>query len=215
MAWCANRWFRIVCALNTTNLTTLYPIRSYRARGAAPPPFTILEAARASIASPERFLPVAVGTGHRKVTLVDATTGFANPTKELLQEAQRVFGEDAKVATVVSIGSGKGTTLNVSEGDDENALVEALKRVALNTEATHAELETRLHDAFIYFRFNVDQDLDYGMDASVLHSHTSAYLEKASISRHLDEAMKSIQNRPKGMTIKELSEYSSSLWNFV
>jgi hypothetical protein len=207
MLWCADRWFRIVCALNTTNLTALYPIRSYRARGAAPPPFTILEAARACIASPERFLPVTVGSGHRRVTLVDATSGFANPTKELLQEAQRVFGEDANVATVVSIGSGKCMTSKVSEGNDENALVEALKRVALNTETTHAELETRLQDTFIYFRFNVDKDLDCGMDTSVLNSHTSAYLEKASISRRLDEAIKSIQNRPKGMTIKELSEY--------
>jgi hypothetical protein len=208
MSGYANRWFRVVCALNTTNLTALYPIRSYRARGAAPPPFTILEAARACIASPDRFLPVTVGTGHREVTLVDATSGFANPTKELLQEAQRVFGEESNVATIVSIGSGKFTITKMSEGDDENALVEALKRVSLNTETTHAELETRLHDSFIYFRFNVDQDLDCGMRASVLQSHTSTYLEKVGISKRLDEAIKSIHNRPKGMTIKDLSEYS-------
>jgi hypothetical protein len=139
----------MVCTLSTANLTTLYPIRSYRARGTPPPPLTILQAARACIAAPDRFLPVTIGTGHRKVTLIDATTGFANPTKELLQEAQRIFGEDANVATIVSIGSGKFKASKVSKGDDENALVEALKQVALNTETTHGELEARLHDTFI------------------------------------------------------------------
>jgi hypothetical protein len=207
----ANPRLRIVCTLSTADLTTLYPIRSYRVRGASPPPFTILDAAHACIASPERFLPVTVDSGHRKVTLVDATSGFANPTKELLQEAQRVFGEDSKVATIISIGSGRCKTLNVLEGDDENALEAELKRVALNTEATHAELEARLQDAFIYFRFNVDLDLEYGMDASMVRWHTSAYLEKASIRQRLDEATKSIQNQPKGMTTKELSEYPISL----
>jgi len=195
----------MVCTLSTANLNTLYLIRSYRARGAPPPPFTILQVARACVAAPDRFLPVAIGTGHRKVTLMDATTGFANPAKELLQEAQRVFGEDANVATIVSIGSGKVKALNVSKGDDEDALVEALKRVALNTEATHAELEARLHDAFVYFRFNVDQDLDHGVGASVVHSYTSTYLEKPGISRRLDEVMRSIHTKPKGVSLKELS----------
>jgi hypothetical protein len=195
----------MVCTLSTANLTTLYPIRSYRARGAPPPPFTILQAARACIAAPDRFLPVTIGIGHRKVTLIDATTGFANPAKELLQEAQRVFGEDANVATIVSIGSGKVKITKMSKGDDENALVEALKRVALNTETTHAELEARLHDAFVYFRFNVDHDLDDGMEASVVHSHTSTYLEETLISRRLDEAMRSIHTRPKGVLLKDLS----------
>ena len=111
----------MVCVLSTANLTTLYPIRSYRARGAPPPPFTILQVARACVAAPDRFLPVTIGTGHRKVTLIDATTGFANPAKELLQEAQRVFGEDAKVATIVSIGSGKVKVTKMSKGDDEES----------------------------------------------------------------------------------------------
>jgi hypothetical protein len=196
----------MVCTLSTANLTTLYPIRSYRTRGAPPPSLTILQAARACIAAPDRFLAVTIGTGHRKVTLIDATTGFANPTKELLQEAQRVFGEDANVTTIISIGSGKVKASKVSEGDDENALVEALKRVALNTETTHAELEGRLYDTFIYFRFNVDQDFENGMDASVVHSYTSTYLEKAVVGRRLDESMQSIHIRPKGVVLKELSE---------
>ena len=197
---------RMVCTLSTADLTVLYPIHSYRTRGAPPMSLTILQAARACVAAPDRFLPVTIGTGHRKVTLIDATTGFANPTKELLQEAQRVFGEDANMATIVSIGSGEVKASKLSKGDDENALVEALKRVALNTETTHGELEGRLHDTFIYFRFNVDHGFEDVMDASLVHSYTSIYLKKAGVNRRLDEAMQSMHSRPKGAALKELSE---------
>jgi hypothetical protein len=200
----------MVCTLSTDNLTALYPIRSYRVRGAPAPPFTILQTARACIAAPDRFLPVTIGTDHRKITLIDATTGFANPAKELLQEAQRVFGEDTNVATIVSIGSGEVETSKVPDGDDDDALVEALQRVRLTTEPTHAELEARLHDTFIYFRFKVDRDFEGGMDASLLHSYTSTYLQKVEVSRRLDEAMKSIHARPKGVVLKELSEWCIS-----
>jgi hypothetical protein len=203
---------RMVCTLSTVNLTALYPIRSYRIRGAPAPPFTILQVARACVAAPDRFLPVTIGTDHRKVTLIDATTGFANPAKELLLEAQRIFGEDTNVATIISVGSGEVKTSKASFGDDENALVEALKQVGLNTETTHGELEARLHDAFIYFRFNVNQDFEDGMDTSSVHSYTSIYLEKAGVSRRLDEAMQSFHVRPKGVTLKELSEYILNLF---
>jgi hypothetical protein len=44
------------------------------------------------------------------------------------------------------------------------------------------------------------------MDASLAHSYTSTYLEKAGVGRRLDEAMQSIHSRPKGLVLKELSE---------
>ena len=40
--------------------------------------------------------------------LTDAMVGYVNPAKELLREAQDLFGEDAEVAGIVSTGAGKG-----------------------------------------------------------------------------------------------------------
>jgi len=89
------------------------------------------------------------------VTLIDAMAGYPNPTRELLKEAQQIFGEDAKVATVISIGSGKKRPSNLSARDDQHTLMEAVKDAVINAEITHEELKTRLRETHLYFRFNV------------------------------------------------------------
>jgi len=132
--------------------------------------------------------------------------GYPNPTRELLKEAQQIFGEDAKVATVISIGSGKKKASNLSAGDDQNALVEAVKDTVINAEITHEELETRLNEAHLYFRFNVPHDFGSQVDSSEIYSHTATYLREADTNKRLNEAIKSIQNRSGGMTLKELSK---------
>jgi len=119
-----------VCTLVRTDyLSTLYPIRSYRTRGGPAPWYTILQAACASVAFPDRFLPVTLGFGHTRVILVDATVGYANPTKELLLEAQEVFGKEAQVSAIVSIGSGRDTPSKLAERHEENGMMAALMQV--------------------------------------------------------------------------------------
>jgi hypothetical protein len=139
------------------------------------------------------------------MTLIDAMANYPNPTRELLQEAQRVFGEDSKVATVISIGSGKKKAANILAGDDQNALVEAVKDAIINTEITHEELETRLNEAHLYFRFNVPHDIGSRVDSSGIYSHTATYLGEADTNKRLNEAIKSMRNRSGGITLKELS----------
>jgi hypothetical protein len=169
--------------------------------------------------------------------LVDAMVGYANPTKELLLEAQEVFGEEAHVSAIVSIGSGKDTSSKPAERHEENGMVAALMQViyfvlfiillgyggkdnasrttptasALNQvsrsgESTHAELERRLHDAFIYYRLNVEQSLVGLKNAPRIYSFTQVYLKKADIDSRLNELVKAIQAQPKGKTLKELSK---------
>jgi hypothetical protein len=148
---------------------------------------------------------VAIGKDDRKVTLIDAMANYPNPTRELLQEAQRVFGEDAKVATVISIGLGKKKASNLSAGDNQNGLVEAVKHTAINAEITHEELETRLHEAHLYFRFNIPHDLGSRADSSEISSHTATYLGKADTNKRLNDAIKSMRNRSGEVTLKDLS----------
>jgi hypothetical protein len=226
-----------VCTLCTDDLSTLYPIRSYPSRGAPAPPCTILQAACASVAFPDRFLPVTLGSGHRRVILVDATVGYANPTKDLLLEAQEVFGEDAHVSAIVSIGSGKHAVSKPAERHEENGMMAALMQVinfvlfllllgyrgkdnasqttppkiildqvSRDGEPTHAELQHRLREAFIYYRLNVDQNLAGLTDASRIYSLTQVYMKKPDINGQLNDVVKAIQTRPNGKTLKELSK---------
>ena len=162
-----------------------------------------MEAACACISSPDKFLPVSIGTGHRQVTLVDALTVAANPGKELLREAQRVFGEEAEVATILSIGAGKGDVWGVST-TSSSEMREAMKRAMMSCEPVHEELYVRLRQTSSYFRLNVDRGSGPQMELS--SANVSAYLEEGGVSDRVDDAIRSIHGRPMGAKLKDLSE---------
>jgi hypothetical protein len=130
--------------------------------------------------------------------------GCANPAKELLREAQDLFGEDAEVATIVSIGAGK-VNYSVAFKDREERIREGLKRGSAMCEQVHEDLQGRLEETNIYYRFNVEQEL--GVDPEVVLAHVSAYLREKTISTRMDNAVRSIQNFPTGVKLKDISEY--------
>jgi hypothetical protein len=195
-----------VCTSNASNLSIVHPLRSYRTRSAQITPCTILEAACACVAFPDTFLPVSIGSGHRQVTLVDGLAVAANPGKELLREARRVFGDDAEVATIVSIGAGKGDVWSVSTTSGSE-LTEMVKRATTSCEPVHEELYARLRQTSIYFRFNVDRGSGPRMELS--SASVSAYLEEGVVNDRVDDAIKSIHCRPKGVKLKDISKYGS------
>jgi hypothetical protein len=158
------------------------------------------------VASPDTFLPVNIGVGHKQVTLVDGLAIAANPGKELLREAQRVFGDDAEASTILSIGAGKGDVWDLSIASSSE-LREAVKRATTSCEPVHEELYSRLRQTLIYFRLNVERGSGPEMELS--SANVSAYLEEGVISDRVDEAMKSIHLRRIGVKLKDISEYES------
>jgi hypothetical protein len=133
-------------------------------------------------------------------------TGYANPTKELLQEAQRVFDEDAEVASVVSLGAGKGQVLSVSGTGGEGGLMDAMAKMGLDSEQTHKEVDGRLHQSSVYFRLNVEHGLTGHTNASTVHAHTLAYMQEGDTDRLLNDVVKCITIRQKGSTLKDISK---------
>ena len=194
---------RIVCTSNTANVSVVHPIRSYRTRGALSPSCTVLQAACACVASPDTFHPVTIGVGHRRAVLINAMVACANPTKELLGEAQDVFGEDAEVASIVSIGAGKRIIRVVFEDGGEMGIGEGLRRIA-TCEQVHDDLQGRLEETNIYYRFNVEQELS--VDPGVVLAHVSAYLREKATSGRVDRGIKSIQYHPTGVKLKDISK---------
>jgi hypothetical protein len=160
------------------------------------------------VAYSDTFLPVRIGTGHKQVALIDALTIAANPGKELLREAQRAFGDDAEVSTILSIGSGKGDVWGVLT-TSSSEMREAVKRATMSCEPVHEELYSRLRQTSIYFRLNVDRGSGPQMQLS--SSAISAYLEEGVVSDRLDDVIKSIRVRPTGVKLKDISEYESML----
>jgi hypothetical protein len=195
-----------VCTSNTSNLSIVHPIRSYRTRSAQSAPCTVLEVACACVAYPDTFAPVSIGRGHKQVTLVDGLAVAANPGKELLREAQRVFGDTAEVATILSIGAGKGDVWSLSM-TSESELRQAMKQAMTSCEPVHQELYARLRETSIYFRLNVERGS--GPQIELSSSSVSAYLEDGAVSDRVDEVIKSIHHRPKGVKLKDISEHGS------
>lgn len=194
----------IICVANTVNVSVVHLIRSYPIRGTRPSPCTILEAACACVAFTDRFLPVVIGTGHRKMELVDAVAGYANPTKELFKEAQKIFGEEAEVAMILSVGVGRWNVQVTSDQGRGVHLNEALKQGAIGSEQIHEDLQIRLLQTGIYFRFNIERELDNRLDAIL--SHISTYLGEAVTSSRLDDAIRRIQIRPSGTRLRDISK---------
>jgi hypothetical protein len=151
------------------------------------------------------FLPISIGSGYKQVTLIDALTIAANPSKELLREAQQVFGEEGEVSTIVSLGAGRGNVWSMSEtSTTSTAMTEAVRKVMISGEPVHEELYARFQATGIYFRLNVERGSVPQME--LCSASVSAYLGEGVVSNRLDSAIKSIHNRPTGVNFKDLSK---------
>ncbi|CAG7846115.1 SubName: Full=Uncharacterized protein {ECO:0000313/EMBL:CCA66819.1} [Serendipita indica DSM 11827] len=196
-----------ICALNEANVSRCQLVRSYRTRGMSPPKCTILDAANISIASARSYSPVTLGTEHNKVALTEALVGCANPIKELLREAKVQFGESARVATVLSLGSGKADILKTSQANP--SLFQAIRQMTLDTERTHEDIAQQLQEAYIYFRLNVEHGLGFVIESGAIEAHVQAYLGENSTSQAIDGLINSIQQRKPGPSLKELTSVTT------
>jgi hypothetical protein len=199
-----------VCVLDSLNSVSCQFIRSYSTRGINTPDCTILQAACATIASPEAYEPVIIGDEDDQYTYMNAMTGYANPTNEVLKEAEKVFGKNAVVANLVSVGSGK---LEIRQQQDTvimTQLSDLLKRAVTDTERVHNDIYNRFQDLGIYFRFNAEGILPVtNSTQNTTRIQTAAYLEDAPNSHRLDRAVASIRERKEVKSLKDLSTISS------
>jgi hypothetical protein len=174
------------------------------------PNATVLHAACATIASPDAYDPVMVGEKDDASSYIDAMAGYANPTNEMIKEAEKVFGRDAIVATILSIGSGKLDLRQQPNSSTGLQLTTVLKRAVLDTERVHNDIQARFQDLGIYYRFNADSILPlYESIDGTTRIHTTTYIEEATTSQKMDAAVNSVQERRGVKPIKELSTLSS------
>ena len=140
-----------------------------------------------------------------RAKLIDAIVGCANPTMELLREAQDLFGKDAEVANTISIGAGKGNVRVVFEDGREVGISEGLKRGIAMCEQVHEDLQTRFQNTSIYYRFNVEQEM--GIQPEIVLARVPAYLREAVTSVRVDSAVDSIHRRSTGVKLRDISKH--------
>ncbi|KAG6808032.1 hypothetical protein H0H92_005636 [Tricholoma furcatifolium] len=82
--------FSFVIALPAANMTPRI-FRSYKVKANEDYNCSVVEAARATTATPQFFKPVAIGSKYLKEKFIGASFGHHNPTSYVLQEAESVF----------------------------------------------------------------------------------------------------------------------------
>lgn len=199
---------RVVFAVNARN-TELQPIRSYKVRSSPNPPFTIVQAARATMASPDLFPSVYVGSMSDEKEFV---AYFTNPIEPVLEEAGNVHYDATKVACILSLGPGTKEVTGLPDDPQPNDRVTMLTTIAESCEIAHQKAASRYADLGVYHRINVERDLVYtNLDE---WDEGFAHIKRAT-RRHLDTKAESLDQvvdcfvRPLGgPTIRDLSKFN-------
>lgn len=124
-----------------------YRLKTYKVSGEIPYDCQIWEAARATTAAPTYFKAVSIkwpnGSSNR---FVDAGLGFNNPTEEVIEESETIFGTSTPLRVLVSLGCGVKTSIRFDAPSviDRFLPVNAIKTVqaiATDCEKTSQNLE--------------------------------------------------------------------------
>ena len=171
-------------------------LRTYTLRGEISNDCEIWEAARATTAAPTYFKAISIkwpnGFSNR---FIDPGLGFNNPTQEVVEEAEAIFGSSTPLRLLVSIGCGVKSSIRYDAPSifdkflPKNA-INTIKDIAADCERISQSLERSFqHHKNIYFRFNVPEIGDIGLsevEASTLDritACTTAFFQPGSPGR--------------------------------
>ncbi len=192
-----------VCAVGTTDIThaagpTLF--RSYDVAKNKEYNCTIWEAARATSAAPTFFKRIKIGPPGSGIEYVDAGMGCNNPVKEVIAEAARVFGEDAPIAGIVSIGTGQSGSVGLAKPDAfqkwlPTNLINILKEIATDSCKVTEEMERKYkYIPGLFNRLDVDRglssvSLDEWKRLGDVRAYTKNYMRLETNDKRVDNVV--------------------------
>jgi hypothetical protein len=182
---------------------------------------TLMEALCASLTIPPLFDPVPIGPRLRQRRFIGGSLGFYNPTRELLKEAKVAFGDEQRVALILSLGSGVPPVMSLDSSSSLSCNLESLvKYIGTDCERVAREMGMQLITADAYVRLNVNRGLeDVRFDdwscISAFEGCTKTYLEAPSVTRVVDVASEKITKRIGTITMGQLSTGVDYMVNFV
>jgi predicted acylesterase/phospholipase RssA len=177
---------------------------------------TIWQAARATSAAPTFFKRLKIGPNHAQEEFLDGGMGSNNPTKLLMEEVVKTFGQQDPVACIISIGTGKTNIIEVkTPGFFQKVLptelINALRSMTTDCETVEGEVSQRFSaNPGIYFRFNVEHglenvSLEEWKELGNIKAKTIAYLGDYRIAGSVNKAVVALCNRSPRLTASELS----------
>jgi hypothetical protein len=185
-------------------------LRSYRIRNEQPTNITVVEAILATCATQSMFLPISIGPALSRKELLGGAMGCGNPTRELVFEAYSLFGKDAHVSTILSLGSGRLGAMAAPLTGSKEEWMDVLRDMVKGCEQVAQEMEIQVGHLGVYHRFSVEQGLQriYGVNLDEigrLNTQVDSYLDDAQVSRKLDHCVESLRLRQGQVTLEQLS----------
>ncbi|KAH8829777.1 hypothetical protein DL96DRAFT_1525139 [Flagelloscypha sp. PMI_526] len=178
--------------------------RNYRMRTNPNVDCMIWQAARATLAMPELFLPISIGPELVGEIFISGELGLNNPIEVLTEEAAHTFA-GGHVTCIVNIGSGHPGHLSLANG-----LSDFFSRVALDCERAAERMERRFEKVpGVYKRLNVEQGMqNLNVDLGNLHevaSHAQSYLQGSRVTRNIDSLVLDLILRPERIQVDIIS----------
>ena len=202
--------------MRTKNAAAPAQFRTYRVRDNQESDCFIWEAARATTAAPTIFRSMRIfGPGGIPEEFTDGGLKWNNPVRVVIEEGSRVFGDERRVACVVSIGTGHPSAIGLRDADWYQALlpknvIDLLKDLATDCEDKASDCEKQ-YDRLpgLYYRFNVQHGLEnvslekYKMLSEVT-THTKTYLQEPLVERKLNQLVDVLRTRSANATAAQL-----------
>lgn len=182
--------------------------RNYESRNSTYNP-TIIEAVQAAWATPGFLPPARLGNAPLLEELTSAINGFHNPTFEAIKEAHEIFGRERKISSVLSLGSGKRTSVSLP----------IAVQVAQETEITAENLQRRFGALGVYFRFSVEDEMlfdpvDIEGHFGSITTHTRKYIDGDAVNSSIDSYLK-VSDHTSTVTLDRLCKYVRCPYTFI
>lgn len=213
-------------ATSAYSATTYRILRTYETPQLAYNP-TIVEAILATMATPNWFDPVVIGTKLEEEVLVGGCNGWYNPIKLAFTMTRDLFKPNSKVASIVSIGPGRQDEHQIVRRDDDEGdgdddipitpveVADLLERMMLDCEVVASNMQRELGHIPTYQRLSVDQKMDRikitgwsGRAIANIISNTDSYKLRADAT--IDQVVDNLKARitPDMPTISEICTFS-------
>ncbi|QRV95347.1 kinesin light chain [Ceratobasidium sp. AG-Ba] len=196
----------MVFTMSEHSLTASTPriFRSYNGPNNQMPNCPIWQVVRASMAHPELFKSMTIDDGAVPESLVGGDVGCSNPTRHVLTEVSALY-PDRHVSSIVCIGAGHARTIHIPKPSllhrfmPTNILI-AMRDVATDCEKVAEEMEAQFEGTSVYWRLSVDQGMQSvraseWQKRSEVAAHTRAYMQKAEVTKRLQEAAKAMVDK--------------------
>ncbi|CAG8695343.1 9600_t:CDS:2, partial [Acaulospora colombiana] len=153
------------------------------------------------------------------MALLGGNLGFSNPTKELLGEALHLYGKDAHVSSVISLGLGRPPPMAfpTAEVHQQEQWNKFLLQIVTDGETVSRELLARVYHLGIYFRFSTPNTsfgphTDYGThgNSDFLVEDIHTYI--ADSSPNLDHCVSVLKNSLGVVTLDQLRKTPGRPW---